>query len=386
MDIGRQSNQEPLRVAYLQRGYADEMTEMLEAMADFNRVYYICVKADESTLKRLSGRVHVFKSGAPRVSRLRNLIYMRKVAAFLRGVNPDIIHIQSGLIWELFLLACFVRKPVVLTRHDVVEHLSDYSYAPIQRLTFAVELRLASAVIVHSDCLVKMCYEAYGAGIGTRPVRSIPLGVNSCYGQSNGGVRPGPPQILFFGRIDKYKGLEVLAQAWPTVRACLPGARLVIAGATLNPKAEHYYQALFAHFPEVDCRLAYQSEAQVSKLFSESSAIVLPYIEASQSGVLMLAHAFALPAVVSPVGGLADVAKDGVNCLTFARGDAGQLAQALVRIASDHKLSATLRANIIVERETVFSWKSIVREIDSLYREALASQARPRTSGDTMLQ
>jgi glycosyltransferase involved in cell wall biosynthesis len=86
----------------------------------------------------------------------------------------------------------------------------------------------------------------------------------------------------------------------------------------------------------------------------------------------MLAHSFALPAVVSQVGGLADIAKDGVNCLTFAPGDAGQLARALIRIVSDHKLSATLKANIILERETVFSWKLIVRAIDSLYREVLA--------------
>jgi glycosyltransferase involved in cell wall biosynthesis len=359
-------------VAYLQRGYADVMAGMLQAMTNSNEVYYICAKAGESTLKRLSDRVHVFKSGAPRVSRLRNLMYIRKVARFLRDLNPDIIHIQSGLLWELFLPACFVRKPVVLTRHDVVQHLSDYSFAAIQRLAFAVELRLASAVIVHSDCLVKMCYEAYGTHIGRRPVRSIPLGVNSCYGQSNGAASPGFPQILFFGRIDKYKGLEVLARAWPTVRTCLPEMRLVIAGATLNPKAEVHYRALFAHFPEVDCRLTYQSEDQVSKLFSESTAVVLPYIEASQSGVLMLAHSFALPAVVSQVGGLADIAKDGVNCLTFAPGDAGQLARALIRIVSDHKLSATLKANIILERETVFSWKLIVRAIDSLYREVLA--------------
>ena len=376
MDIGEQANHRPLKVVYLSRGFADYMAGLLEGMTNFNEVYYVCAKADESILRHLSDRVHVFKSGAPRVSSFRNLIYMHRFARLIRRLNPDIIHIQSPLIWELLFVVRSVRMPVVLTRHDVVPHPTDHPFPAILRLATTMELEIASAILVHSDCLVKLCCETYSAHIRGKPVRSIPHGIISCYGQSNGTVAPRSTQVLFFGRVDKYKGLEVLAKAWAYVRTRLPEARLVIAGQVIAgaTRAQDYYRALFAPFPEVDCRLTRQSEAEVSKLFSESTAIVLPYIEASQSGVLMLAYSFALPAVVSRVGGLADVAKDGFNSLTFNPGDVAQLAQALFRIVTDNELRATLRANIIVEREQVFSWKSIARSIDLLYREVLAER------------
>jgi hypothetical protein len=108
MEIGEQPNHRPLKVAYLSRGFADYMAGLLEAMTDFNEVYFVCARADESMLRHLSDRVHVFKSGAPRVSSFGNLIYMRKVARFIRGLNPDIIHVQSGLLWELL---CAPNRP-----------------------------------------------------------------------------------------------------------------------------------------------------------------------------------------------------------------------------------------------------------------------------------
>ena len=371
MKIDKQTNHTSLKVLYLARGYWEEMAEMMEAMANYNEVHFVCVKADEQVLQHISGRVHAFKSGAPRVPSFRNLFYMCRLAMFVRRLNPDIIHIQSELFWELLFIIFPTQKPVVLTRHDVLPHPSEHTRSAIERWASKKELEMASAIMVHSDSLVKLCYEAHGARIGNKMVRSIPIGVRNYYGQSNGLENPPCKQLLFFGRCDKYKGLEVLAQAWATVRMSLPDARMVIAGSTKTPD---YHRSLFARFPEVDCRLTFQSASEVVTLFSESTAMVLPYIEASQSGVLMQAHAFALPTVISSVGGLADVAKDEFNCLSVVPGDAVGLAKAIVRILSDNKLRGTLRANIIQERETVYAWNTIAQSLDSLYREVLAGR------------
>lgn len=63
--------------------------------------------------------------------------------------------------------------------------------------------------------------------------------------------------------------------------------------------------------------------------------IVLPYIQASQSGVLHLVMAFAIPPVVTSVGGLPDVVMNDLNGLVVAPYDYQGLAQTVVRMLSD---------------------------------------------------
>src|SRR5438552_16759897 len=93
--------------------------------------------------------------------------------------------------------------------------------------------------------------------------------------------------VLFFGRIWEYKGLEYLIRAEPLITAEVPEARIVIAG-----EGEDFgrYRLLMDHPEHFVVYNEYIPDQQRSELFRQASLVVLPYIEASQSGVIPLAY------------------------------------------------------------------------------------------------
>ena len=102
--------------------------------------------------------------------------------------------------------------------------------------------------------------------------------------------------VLFVGRIRKYKGLDLLAKAWPMVSN--PKKFLTIAGKGADSAK---LQKVGAHIVD-----KWLSNFEIEDLVRGSKLVVLPYIEASQSGVIAIAHSLSTPVVVTPVGGLVD--------------------------------------------------------------------------------
>jgi len=119
---------------------------------------------------------------------------------------------------------------------------------------------------------------------------------------------PNGYSVLFVGRIKKYKGLNLLAKAWPLVAN--PKKSLTVAGDGKAPKELQKIGARFIH--------KWLSNSEIERLVRGSNLVVLPYIEASQSGVIAIAHSLSTPVVITPVGGLVDQVIEGKNGLIAA--------------------------------------------------------------------
>jgi glycosyltransferase involved in cell wall biosynthesis len=114
-----------------------------------------------------------------------------------------------------------------------------------------------------------------------------------------------PGSVLFIGRIKKYKGIKLLLKAWPQVTS--QNKSLTIAGLGRLPGEVR-------DFP-FTVHNRWLSNIEIESLIQRASVVVLPYIEASQSGVISIAHSLCTPVVVTPVGGLTDqiiVSKNGI--------------------------------------------------------------------------
>lgn len=112
--------------------------------------------------------------------------------------------------------------------------------------------------------------------------------------------------ILFFGNIDKYKGLDVLLRAYSSVElACL---NLVIAGKGVFSDEE---KMLLSEMGKVTVINRYISDAEMVYLFTHAKVLVLPYREATQSGVIPIAYKFAKPVITSDEKGLTQFVEDG---------------------------------------------------------------------------
>ncbi|MGH7067226.1 MAG: glycosyltransferase family 4 protein [Acetobacteraceae bacterium] len=108
----------------------------------------------------------------------------------------------------------------------------------------------------------------------------------------------GPLRLLFFGRLRRYKGLDLLADALQLLPAGRFTVRVVGSGP---PSAE---LARLAALEGVSVENRWVPEAEVGHLLAWADALVLPYREASQSGVAAAALAAGRPVVATRVGGL----------------------------------------------------------------------------------
>ncbi len=108
----------------------------------------------------------------------------------------------------------------------------------------------------------------------------------------------------------------------------------------------------------------YISESEVDGILQGARLVALPYTQASQSGVGMLAIAAGVPVVVSDLGSLPELAYDG--SFVSAAGDAGALADTILRHLDD---GPDVRARVLAHARARFSWEEAARRTTELYRE-----------------
>jgi glycosyltransferase involved in cell wall biosynthesis len=161
------------------------------------------------------------------------------------------------------------------------------------------------------------------------PVARLPLGAH-LPATALGAAHPtgGAADFLFFGRFRAYKGLDLLRDAFRLLRRSHPQARLRVVG---EGDAEALAPGL-STLDRVRVEERWVAEADIPPLLAAAGALVLPYREASQSGVVSLAHALGVPVVATPVGGLAEQVTDGADGAVAGAMDPAALADAMARL------------------------------------------------------
>jgi glycosyltransferase involved in cell wall biosynthesis len=364
--------QRKLRVVHLVRGFSDYITEVVNGLAGLVESHLVLAAKDEAASDWVNETVHAYKSGAPRVASLMNIPTMLTLAWYIRRIQPDVIHFQSGVLWELSMARLFPRLPVVTTLHDVVNHPSHTRTVLTPQWFINDAIRVADAVVVHAPRLKSFLEQDRKHILGHRPVHAIPMGIMSRYGTGLAPVKPRAANVLLFGTIDSWKGVEVLVEAEPLIRRKIPHARTIIAGWCMNPP---YYENLIRPDQAIERRFTRQTDEEVKELFHWADVLVLPYIEASQSAVLQTGMAFGIPMVVSRVGGLPDVIHDGENGLVVEPGNAGQLADAVVKLLTDQELRAKVIQKMAEERESIYNWEQIGNQLLGVYQSVVNAHA-----------
>lgn len=210
------------------------------------------------------------------------------------------------------------------------------------------------------------------------PVYVIPHGAEPGVRDETVVVRPvaeTDPVVLFFGVWSKYKGIEVLMDAFAQVRAHMPQAQLVLAG---SPGGDIDLDAVLtaAHqIGNVDARPGYVPLEAVAPLLDSARVVATPYIRATQSGVAHLAFTFGRPVVASAIGDLPEVIQDEVTGLLVPAEDADALAAAILRLLNDPALAAKLGgAGELMVRDA--SAIAAARVADALAQESRSGGSR----------
>jgi starch synthase len=276
----------------------------------------------------------------------------------LRRFAPDVVHLQESVINDPRLpMAAGARlRRYAATFHDPAPHPGDRTLRRDWALD-RVLVRTAGLIFVHSDALRDELVRTHGP---RAPVVVVP------HGSARPEVAPLPvqPAVLFFGRISRYKGLDVLLDAMAEVWKAVPRATLTVAG---EGEIEHH--PAFRD-RRVTIRAEHIPDRELPELFAAASCIALPYRQASQSGVGALAKSHGRPLVVTQVGGLPELVSDGSGLLVPPE-DPQRLASALVSLLSDRELALATGAAGARNAEREASWDSVAYRTIAAYREFL---------------
>ncbi len=188
------------------------------------------------------------------------------------------------------------------------------------------------------------------------------------------GIGENEKVVLFFGYIRKYKGLHVLLDAMAEVVKRI-NVKLLIVGEFYDDERSYHQQIAKLNLTDnVMVVSDYVPNDEVAKYFSASDVVVLPYIDATQSGITQIAYNFNKPVITTNVGGLAEVVVDGKTGIVIPPNSSGDLANAIVRYFSENL--AEKFADGVADQKKYYSWDNLVKAIEELAQSQQALETR----------
>lgn len=273
--------------------------------------------------------------------------------------NPSFVYVcDSNLITARIVMGLSKDIPVYMTVHDVDVHPSYNSFFStvkdkLKKPYLNRALKIADRIVLMSkhsfeDYKVKNQQYAYKLSL-------IRLGAHipDVLAEQPQEVMGEDDYILFFGRLDKYKGIINLLKAYEISKE-RNTRKIVIAGRGTLTVEE---QAIIDSYPgSILLIKRYISDNEMIWLFQHANCTVLPYIEASQSGVLSMSYYFGKPVIVSDLDGLTEFVKDGQTGAVFHSIE--ELAEDIVRMP---EFSSTMTKGIKSYYKANLDWTNNIK-------------------------
>ncbi|MDA0986614.1 MAG: glycosyltransferase [Bacteroidetes bacterium] len=255
------------------------------------------------------------------------------------------------------------KEKVIAICDNIIPHEKRFGDKIFTRFAF----RKVDSCIVQSDEVEKDLENIFPKMI----YKKIPHPVYEIFGEpiSNTEAKlklkiPHKNIFLFFGYIRPYKGLMVLIEAMEIVLKKIDSHLLVLGEFYENPKP--YFDKISELNLEknITIKAEYIPNSNVGDYFSAADFIVLPYLDATQSGIAQISYYFNKPIIASNVGGLGEVVKNEFSGLLVSPNNPDELAEKIIYFY-ENNLSQKLTEGVLVEKKK-YSWSKMVEAIDEL--------------------
>ncbi len=341
-------------------------------------------------------RVHHVEAGPVRpmeISRMARFVreFGEGVMARFGDAPPDIVHSHYWLSgWAGLEIKRRTGIPLANSFHTLgrVKDLTKrHDEAPESLLRIAAEYEVIEA----SDCVVASTpleaedlMDHYGAD----PARlcTSPPGVDhrvfapgdQAEARRALGLGDGP-LVLFVGRIQPLKGIDVAVAAFSRVVERLPEAGLIVVGGPSGPSGLSELKRLRAAVAErgLDGSVEFRRplpHSDLADLYRAADLLTLPSRSESFGLVAAEAQACGLPVVAAKVGGLPHVVSHGESGLLVEGWEPADHAEAMLNVLEDRALAGRLSAGAVVWSER-FSWEATTNRYLELYEGAVSRVA-----------
>src|SRR5712691_8830742 len=192
--------------------------------------------------------------------------------------------------------------------------------------------------------------------------------------------------ILFVGRIEQIKGIDVLLRAMGVLFRRYPDLRsdvcLLVVGGALDPgddapETEKILELRrLVHEHRMESNVAFvgsRGQEELALYYAAADVCAVPSLTESFGLVALEAMACGTPVVGTRVGGLQTLIEDGESGLLVPPGDDEALAEAIAQVLTDHRLRMHL-AHGARDRAEHYTWQSVGEKITELYAQILAGE------------
>jgi len=292
-----------------------------------------------------------------------NIKLRLKFLNFIKEINPDVIHCTCFIDTSDLFLYKF-RQKIVQIVHDPFPHSGENSFRRSLKRKVAYKL-IKKFVLLNqkqSDCFLQQ------NKLHSCNVFFNKLGTYDCIKLFDSKtVLDDLPNnlILFWGRISPYKGIEYLLNAMDLVHEAYPDLKLVVAGA-----GEYYFDITkYQQKDYVKIINRHISMDEMRLLLSKALITVCPYIDATQSGVVMTSYTMNVPVIVTNVGGLPEMVDEGQSGYIVPPKDSEAIAHKIMSIASNSDLRMQLEEYIKTKNNSgTNNWIGIAKQYIKIYK------------------
>jgi glycosyltransferase involved in cell wall biosynthesis len=351
--------------------YAYHITKYLNKLANKHRNFEIYLSVSKNAelykdfkkfnLKSFNIKTYDSKIQAI-ISFLNILSIKKKFINFLRLNKIDVVYSPMFHLWNFLISKYFFKYRIkyLFTVHDAKLHPGENSF--ILRLIYNLSVKTANGYLtltktVKSQLLKDKYFrnkKIYVARFGN--IENIN---NIKKLEKKKGMK-----FLFFGRILEYKGIHNLLIAFSKFNKDYPNSTLHIVGRGDVSK----YLKLILKNKNIYLVNNWISEKSFNTFFRDFHVCVLPYIEASQSGVIPLMFSLGIPVIITPVGGLNEQVKNNYNGIICKDYSYYSLQKEMERIAVDKKLYYKLVRGAVATSKNKKIWEKSAEKILLLSR------------------
>jgi glycosyltransferase involved in cell wall biosynthesis len=278
---------------------------------------------------------------------------------FVEREKIDLIVCTMSHLWDVpILIGKKIHPPFLLVLHDAVPHPGDDIL--FRSLLLKNEVNKADAVVTLSTHVQQQLCQEYSFPKELTWV--IPHGIFpyiKLASQRNDQII----KILFFGRILPYKGLDLLLDALFLLKDKELNLHVNIVGPGDIKKYTTQIEQL--DFVSVDNR--WIPEEEIAGIFSSVDVTILPYREASQSGVIATSFAVGVPVIVTPSGGLIEQVDNRVNGLIAKSITSEAIADSITEIVQNDILRNKCSRGAKYTAENDLSWTKIAQSFGEVF-------------------
>ncbi|MDR3551507.1 MAG: glycosyltransferase [Clostridia bacterium] len=291
----------------------------------------------------------------------------------INALKPDLVIIQW---WHPYFAPCYwsivrhlKKAKVLFLCHNVFPH----ERFPMDKWLSRNVLRQGDSFIVHSEQdaidLQTIIADAKLEKTVLPTFNAFKFENMSCSeAREKLGIGMDKKVILFFGLVREYKGLKYLISAMPLLRKKFGELILLVAGDFVDDKEEYLKLIKDNNLGDIITIYdGYTPDHEVEKFFAACDLVALPYISATQSGIVQIAYGFNKPVVVTNVGGLPEVVLNGKTGYVVEPGNSLAIAEAVQKFFEENR--AEEFAHNVKGEEYKYSWDRMSEVVERLWNK-----------------